>query len=196
MNGGGEAGGGLPKVKREFHINLDGQGGKKCPIFWHNVASSLLPRSEGRRKWCRQAREMRAWTAFHNSALATWKSRTDRFLKGQIRPNLKGIFVDSSVNDLSKDLKIKGGYQLTQISFIQFLFPTVFLEKFQWEKKKKKDMVKFNDVDVKKWFLKYIFNYANKRVKDHRFLWTLSFQNTYLFCLKTMAHFLSFSMDA
>ena len=140
MNGGGEAGGGLPKVKREFYINLDGQGGKKWPIrFWHNVASSLLPRSEGRRKWCRQAREMRACTAFHNSALATWKSRTDRFLKGQIRPNLKGIFVDSGVNDLSRDLKIKGGYQLIQISssFIQFLFPTVFLEKFQWGKKNK-----------------------------------------------------------
>lgn len=52
---------------------------------------------------------MRAWIALHNSALATSKSRTDRFLKGQIRLNLKGIFVDFGVNDLRRDSKIKRG---------------------------------------------------------------------------------------
>lgn len=37
--------------------------------------------------------------------LATSKSRTDRFLMGQIRLNLKSIFVDFGVNDLKRDFK-------------------------------------------------------------------------------------------
>ena len=52
-------------------------------------------------------------------------------------------------------------------------------------------MVEFNDVDIKKLFLKYIFNYTNKEVKNHRFLETPSSQNAYLLCLKTMQEFLS-----
>lgn len=67
-------------------------------------------------------------------------SRTDKFLKGQIRLNLKDIFVDFDVNDLRRDLKIKrrtpGNPNLIIIH--STLTPTVTLGKFQWLKKKKK----------------------------------------------------------
>jgi len=85
MNGGGgEARGGFPQLKREFYTNQHGQRGKKGPVnFWHKVASSLLPRSEGGRKSCRQATKMRTWIAFYS-----WPWQLERAgLTGSSRDN-------------------------------------------------------------------------------------------------------------
>ena len=54
----------------------------------------LLLRSEGGSGEGGPGRQTSAWTAFHNSALAICKSKTDRFLKGKVTLNLKGtIFI-------------------------------------------------------------------------------------------------------
>lgn len=67
---------------------------KQVKKILSDVTTFSLPTSKGGRKWQRPPRQMRTWIAFHNSALATWKSRTDRFLKGQMRLNLKDTSVD------------------------------------------------------------------------------------------------------
>ena len=98
MNGGGsEARGGFPQVKREFYINQHGQRGKKWPVnFRHKVVSSLLPRSEGGRKWCRQA--MENLDCLLQLGPGNLEEQDWQVPQGTIRPNLKGIFVESGIS--------------------------------------------------------------------------------------------------
>lgn len=81
------------------------KGNKKKVLI--DMTPFSFPASTGGRKWHRLPRQMRTWVAFHNSALTTWRSRTDRFLQGQMRLNLKGPSVDFGVNGFGRDLKIK-----------------------------------------------------------------------------------------